>query len=67
MIFLVENVFLSLNPACNAYNQVFNKARVTRAIFSSRRQRNRSNFIALLARVIKMRVFHVLRGNAIVT
>ena len=35
--------------------------------FPSRRQRNGSNFIALLARVIKMRVFHVLRGNAIVT
>ena len=46
---------------------VIRKVGVTRAIVSSRRQRNRSNFIALLARVIKMRVFHVLRGNAIVT
>ena len=30
------------------------------AIFFSRRQRNGSNFIALRARKIKMRVFHVL-------
>ena len=41
-------------------------AGVTRAIFFSRRQRNGSNFIALPARAIKMSVFHVLRGNAIV-
>jgi cold shock CspA family protein len=44
------------------------KGQDTRACdFFSRRQRNGSNFIALLARVIKSLVCHTLRGNAIVT
>ena len=62
-----NEMFYFLESHYNDFVRNSSKARVTRAIFSSRRQRNGSNFIALLARVIKMRVFHVLRGNAIVT
>ena len=51
----------------SAINFRFSKGRDTRAIFFSRRQGNGSNFIGLLARVIKLHVSHTLRGNAIVT
>ena len=61
-LFIVARYTVSLFVMNNSRRE----AGVTRVIFFSRRQRNGSNFIALPARVMKMRVFHVLRGNAIV-